>query len=334
MEEPVDIAIIGSGPAAYSAVLYCHPYKPLLFEGKLIGNNGPGGQLTTTTDVDNYPGFPDGISGPDLVRAMQEQVKDKCVVISETVMHVKKGLDKKTADNSFDAVYEELYGEPPREVFFIHAGNEIYKARTVIIATGAQARRLFLEGTRDNEFWQKGISACAVCDGWAYKGMTVTVLGGGDTAMEETQYLAGIAKKVYLVHRRNEFRSRDDLLRKVKSLPNVEILTPFTLVSAHGSKFLEKIKLMDGETGGEIFLATDGLFFAIGHDPNSQMVDPAICDKNRYIKTKCGGATDIEGLFACGDVQDYRYRQAITAAASGCEAAISAREYLSKMKKI
>ncbi|KAG0438215.1 Thioredoxin reductase 2 [Dictyocoela muelleri] len=333
MDDIADIAIVGSGPAAYSAVLYSYPNKILLFEGKIIGNNGPGGQLTTTTNVDNYPGFPNRISGPALVKSMQNHVKDKCVVVSETVQHVQKiSINNSEIESMSNSMENTSMTNSSKELFLIHAGNNAYKALTVIIATGAQARRLFVEGTRDNEFWQRGISACAVCDGWAYKDMTVSVLGGGDTAMEETQYLAGIAKKVYLIHRRNQFRSRDDLLQKVKNLSNVEIMTPFTLVSAHGNEFLESIKLINTENGEIKELKTDGFFFAIGHDPNSQMVDEKICDDSKYIETKNGGVTEVEGLFACGDVQDKKYCQAITAAASGCEAAISACSYLRKIK--
>lgn len=281
-----------------------------MFEGEIVGDIGPGGQLTTTTDVDNYPGFPHGIQGPDLMENMKKQAIEKGLrIVSRTVKKVEK---------------EEKH-------FSVHTSNAVYKAKSIVVATGASAKRLYVPGTRENEFWQKGISACAVCDGFFFKDEVVAIIGGGDSAMEETIYMSNIAKKVYLIHRRNEFRARHDKLEKVKGLKNVEIITPANLISAHGKEFLEFIKLENGESGEIFDLEVSGLFFAIGHIPNSKFLDNIVeTNEIGYIVTNDRMHTSLEGLFACGDVQDFTYKQAVTAAASGCIAGLECAKYLQK----
>ncbi|KAK1347364.1 thioredoxin reductase [Hamiltosporidium tvaerminnensis] len=309
------LCVIGSGPAAYSACLYTQEYCPLLFEGKVIGNNGPGGQLTTTTAVDNYPGFPDKIMGNELVMGMQRQVmkSGKIEIVSETVTELGK---------------EEGW-------FVIKCGSKVWYSECVIVATGAQARRLFVPGTNDDEYWQKGVSSCAVCDGWAYRNRNIAVIGGGDSAMEEAGYLSNIGSKVYLIHRSENFRARKDLLQKIENNPKVEILKNYVLESAGGNEFLEFLILKNVKTNEILRLEVEGLFFGIGHDPNTFFInkEEVKCDKDGYLVADEYMHTSIEGLLAAGDVQDKKYKQAITAAASGCIAGLSAVKFLFKKSK-
>lgn len=303
-----EIVIIGSGPAAYSAALFSIKHNPILFEGEIVGDIGPGGQLTTTTNVDNFPGFPNGTQGPDLMNDMKEQAKRKGIrIVSRTVNKLEKKEDR----------------------FIIHTSDKIYESKSVILGTGASAKRLYVPGTREGEFWQKGISACAVCDGFFFKDEVVAIIGGGDSAMEETIYMSNIAKKVYLIHRRNEFRARADKLEYVKNISNVEIVTPANLLSAHGNDFLEHIKIENSETGEISELNVNGLFFAIGHTPNTQFLSKDVkCNDVGYVIVNERMHASVEGLFACGDVQDFKYRQAVTAAATGCIAGIEASKYV------
>jgi len=305
-----DVIIIGSGPAAYTAALYTIKHTPLLFEGEVVGDIGPGGQLTTTTAVDNYPGFPNGTQGPELMDDMKAQATSRGLrIVSKTVTSLVKEGSK----------------------FVVSTGATKYEAKSVIVATGASAKRLYAPGTKEGEYWQKGISACAVCDGFFFKNEVVGIIGGGDTAMEETKYMSNIASKVYLIHRRNEFRARKDMLARVKSLKNVEIVTPANLVSAHGNEFLEYVKLNNPETDEVFELKMNGLFFAIGHIPNTKFLcEDVKLDELGYIKTNERGHTSVEGLFACGDVQDFKYRQAVTAAASGCISGIECCKYIER----
>lgn len=307
-----NVVIIGSGPAAYSAALSAKRFKPVLFEGEIIGDIGPGGQLTTTTDVDNYPGFPHGVQGPDLMTKMREQAVAQGIrIIAKTVETVVK----------------------EGNTFSIKAGETQMNAKSIIVATGASAKRLYVPGTKEGEFWQKGISACAVCDGFFFSGMNVAVIGGGDSAMEEAIYLSNIAKKVYLIHRRHDFRARADKVDKIKSIENLEIITPAVLVSAHGDDVLKYLKLHNTETDKEFELPVEGLFFAIGHIPNAQFLNGMVqVNDLGYIKVDEEMRTSVEGCFACGDVQDFVYRQAITAAASGCIAGTEASRFLEENK--
>jgi thioredoxin reductase (NADPH) len=308
-----NVIIIGSGPAAYAAAMFLKEKTPLLFEGGMIGSIGPGGQLTTTTDVDNYPGFPKGIQGPTLMSQMRNQALDNGVrIISKTIISVSKDND----------------------IFELCDKKKTYYSRSVIIATGASAKRLYVPGTNDHEFWQKGISACAVCDGYFFKDKVVAVIGGGDSAMEETLYLSNIARKVYLIHRRNEFRAREDKIHKIKSVDNIELKTPAELVSAHGTDFLEMLKLKNTETGEIFELEVDGLFFGIGHVPNTSFIKMDMdFNENGYINTCSKMHTNVPGVFACGDVQDQIFRQAITAASSGAVAGIECMKYLEDLSQ-
>lgn len=310
MTDIENVIIIGSGPAAYSAAIHVSKYRPLLFEGGFIGEIGPGGQLTTTTDVDNYPGFPKGIQGPDLMDNMRNQAIEMGVrIISKTVVKVTKKDD----------------------IFIIEDSKKSYETKSIIVATGASAKRLYVKGTHDNELWQKGISACAVCDGFIFKNKRVAVIGGGDSAMEEALYLANIAKKVYLIHRRDEFRAREDKLEKVRKTKNIEVLTPYNLKSANGSEFLESITLTCSDDDSELNIELEGLFFGIGHNPNVQFLNGLLELENGYVKTNRFMETCVNGIFACGDVQDYTFRQAVTAAASGSIAGIRCSEYLKEI---
>jgi thioredoxin reductase (NADPH) len=304
------VIIVGSGPAAYNAALYISELRPILFEGGYIGNNGPGGQLTTTTAVDNYPGFPHGTDGFTIVEHMKSQAISREVrVLQDTVVGVRR--------------------EGGVFVVATDAGAE-YRTEALVVATGASARRLLVPGTGDGEFWQKGVSSCAVCDGFAYRGKKVCVVGGGDAAMEEALYLAGIAAKVFLIHRRNAFRARADMVEKVRSMDNIEIITPYVLESAHGEEVLQRIVIRNSEDGRRMELELDGVFFGIGHDPNTGFLKglDVELDQSGYIVTRDHVYTSVPGLFACGDVSDKKYRQAVTAAASGAIAGIKVKEYL------
>lgn len=315
-----DCVIIGGGPAAYTAALFMTHYnkenkdkcfKLLLVSGGYDLEIGPGGQLTTTTDVDNYPGFPKGIQGPEMMEIMQQQIKDsKIEVLTETVIALEK------AENN---------------MFAIKMNEKSVLARAVIIGTGSTAKKLH-NGNVD-EFWNKGVSACAVCDGFFYKDKTAVVIGGGDTAMEEATYLSNICSKVIIIHRRNEFRARADNLQKLRGKENVEILTPYELVECNKTiqeDFLKEVVVKNKETGELKNISTEGLFFAIGHTPNTSFIkiDALEILENKYVKTEDEVVTTVPGVFACGDVQDFVFRQGVTAAGSGCKAAQKAFEFL------
>jgi len=304
-----NVIVIGSGPAASSAALFTKEFSPLLFEGEIIDGIGPGGQLTITTDVDNYPGFPNGVQGPDLMDIMRQQLLDSGArIISKTVSKVEKKKDH----------------------FVVSTEKDSYKTRCIIVATGASARRLKVPGTSETEFWQKGISACAVCDGYFYKDKVVAIIGGGDSALEETLYMSNIASKVYLVHRRHGFRAREDKMEKARKNKKIEIVTPAELVSANGDDILRSITLINKEKGENFDLKVDGLFFAIGHDPNSKFLGELLAkDENGYLQTNKSMETSVKGIFACGDVQDFVFKQAITAAATGAVAGRECCRYLS-----
>ncbi|ELQ75359.1 Thioredoxin reductase [Trachipleistophora hominis] len=303
-----DVIIIGSGPAAYSAALYLQDYKVLVLEGGIVGNNGPGGQLTTTTVVDNYPGYPNGITGPELMMIMKKQVESKNLC---------------TKEETATALSVSSEGR----FFNVCTRQGDYVAYSIVIATGAQAKRLCVPGTAT--FWQKGISTCAVCDGHLFLDEVVAVIGGGDSAMEESLYLAGIARKVYLIHRRDTFRSRKDMLMRVEKNKKIEIIRSSILVEAKGEKLLSSIVVKNVVNDELCELAVDGLFFAVGHLPNTDFIKKGFVEMDEgYIKTDSLMRTSRKGVFACGDVQDRIYRQANTAAASGCIAALSVREYL------
>jgi thioredoxin reductase (NADPH) len=313
MPETRKVVIIGSGPAAHTAAIYAARAElaPLLFEGFLAGGVAAGGQLTTTTDVENFPGFPEGIMGPELCdRFRAQSTRFGTEIVTETVEEL--DLSKRPFRVKSDTM----------EVF----------AETLIIATGATAKRLDVPGTRDGELWQRGISACAVCDGALpiYRNRPLAVIGGGDSAVEEATYLTKYGAKVYLIHRRDELRASKIMQQRALENPKIQMVWSHELVAALGGPDLERIRLRNNKTGEENELEVAGLFFAIGHVPNTAFLGGQIdLDEDGYVITKPGTTeTNVPGVFAAGDVQDKRWRQAITAAGTGCMSALQAEHFL------
>lgn len=308
--ERVKCLIIGSGPAGYTAAIYAARanLSPVMYEGLQ-----PGGQLTTTTEVENYPGYPEGVTGP----VMMEDFK--------------KQAERFGTDVRFGLATKVDFSGPVHKVWI--DGKKLIEAEAVIIATGASAKYLGIED--ETKYAGSGVSACATCDGFFYRGKDVAVVGGGDTAAEEAMYLAGLARKVYLIVRRNELRASRVMADRVKATPNVEILWKHQTKGLVGNGVVEGAVLSKnkGETDEEeVRIKIDGFFLAIGHKPNSDFAAGYLDrDEVGYIKTVPGTSkTNVPGVFACGDVQDPVYRQAVTAAGSGCMAAIDAERYLSE----
>lgn len=303
--EKVKCLIAGGGPAGYTAAIYASraALAPVLYEG-----NEPGGQLTTTTVVENYPGFADGVEAAALMDAMRAQA-------ARFGADIRRGV----------VMSADLSSRPFHIV--IDNGNEI-EAESLIIATGATARYLGLPS--EQKFRGMGVSACATCDGFFYKKKDVAVVGGGDTACEEATYLASICRKVYMIVRRDVLRASKAMQEKVSSAPNIEILWNCNTQEVLGDEYgVTGVRLVRKD--GEVFdISVDGFFLAIGHHPNSEVFSRWIdTDENGYIITDGAGTrTNVEGVFAAGDVQDPRYRQAVNAAASGCRAALDAEKFL------
>lgn len=305
-----NVAIIGSGPAGHTAALYLARanLEPIMFEGDSCGEVVAGGLLTTTKVVENYPGFPDGIDGYDLTERFKAQsLRFGNRIISETVTRIKKQED----------LFEITTGE----------GNN-YTVRSVIIATGSTPKRLYVPGY--DEFWHRGISTCAVCDGGlpCFRDVPLAVVGGGDSACEEATHLSHTASKVYLIHRRDTLRASKIMVERVMKNPKIVPVWNSEVVEVIGGDHVEilKLKNLDGDIRE---LQVEGLFVAIGHDPNSQFVKNLVdLDANGYIITTEKMKTTISGIWAAGDVQDPHYRQAITAAGSGCIAALEVERYL------
>jgi thioredoxin reductase (NADPH) len=304
--------IIGSGPAGYTAAIYASRanLKPILYTGLQMG-----GQLTTTTEVDNFPGYPDGVTGPEMMEDLKKQA------------------ERFGADIRFGIATAVDFSGKPFKVTIDE--NKIIEADSVIIATGATAKYLGMES--EVKYAGQGVSACATCDGFFYKGKDVAVVGGGDTAAEEATYLAGLCRKVFLIVRRDVLRASKAMQDKVSNTKNIEILWEHQTIDLFGENGVEGATLVKkkGTAAEEIVkIKIDGFFLAIGHTPNSEVFKPFIeTDKVGYIKTNPGTSkTNIAGVFACGDVQDPHYRQAVTAAGSGCMAAIDAERYLSELK--
>jgi thioredoxin reductase (NADPH) len=306
------LIIIGSGPAGYTAALYAARANlaPLLYEGFLSGPAG--GQLMTTTEVENYPGFPEGVQGPELMDLFRRQAaRFGTKILTEDVVSV------------------DLKKSP----FTVTAKSGAVSAEAIIIATGANAKRLDIPGTRDGEFWQKGVTACAVCDGAApiFRNQPLYVIGGGDTAVEEASFLTKFGSKVYIVHRRDELRASKIMADKAKKHPKIEIIWNHVLIQVEGDNVVRSVILQDVQTKKETKREAGGVFFAIGHEPNTAFLGGQVeLHPNGYIKVvPTTTRTNVEGVFAAGDVQDHVYRQAITAAGSGCMAALDAERWLS-----
>ena len=302
MNEIHKTIILGSGPAGLTAGIYSarSNLKPLLFAG-----SNPGGQLTITTLVENYPGFKDGIMGPQLMQDMIEQSKNSGVEI----------------------IYEDIIKvDFSKRPYILESITKTYKAETIIIATGASTRWLGIDS--EQKFMGKGVSGCATCDGPFFKDKVVSVIGGGDSAMEEALYLARLAKKVYLIHRKDEFRASQIMQKRVMENSKIEIIYSCEVIEIKGDNIVKSIDIKNNKLNTVSNLLVDGVFIAIGHTPNTQIFKEYIdVDENGYIKVKDFVKTNIDGIFASGDVSDPKYRQAITSAGTGCIAAIEAMHF-------
>lgn len=305
-QEQVECLIIGSGPAGYTAAIYAAraDMKPVLYEGLQ-----PGGQLTITTEVENYPGYPDGIMGPEMMELFKKQAT------------------RLGADVRFGMVTAvEFVNGGPQKV--IVDGSKEILAKTVIISTGASAKWLGIPS--EQKLNGGGVSACAVCDGFFYRGQDVAIVGAGDTACEEASYLAKICNKVYMIVRRDEFRASKAMQHRVETTPNIEILYNTETDEILGDTTVEGVRVVNNKTGEKREMPIKGFFVAIGHTPNTQIFKDYIdMDEQGYIITKPDSTyTNIEGVFCAGDAQDKVYRQAVTAAGSGCMAALDAERWL------
>ncbi len=301
-----DLIIVGSGPAGYTAAVYAAraELEPVLFEGTQFG-----GALMTTTEVENFPGFRDGIMGPDLMEQMREQAK-------------RFGADIRTED------VDEIDLSGPIKTVTVY--GETYRAHAVILAMGAAARYLGIPG--EQTLLGRGVSACATCDGFFFKDQDIVVVGGGDSAMEEATFLTKFARSVTVVHRREEFRASRIMLERAKANDKIRFITNADVLEVLGEKSVTGVTLHDTVTGEKSLLEVTGMFVAIGHDPRSELVKDQIdIDPAGYVKVKAGStATSVEGVFAAGDLVDHTYRQAITAAGTGCSAAIDAERWLAE----
>ncbi|MFV9632820.1 thioredoxin-disulfide reductase [Mycobacterium neumannii] len=302
-----DLIIIGSGPAGYTAAIYAAraQLKPLVFEGVQFG-----GALMTTTEVENYPGFRNGITGPELMDEMREQA-------------LRFGADLRMED--VDAV--SLEGP----VKTVTVGDDTYRARAVILAMGAAARHLGVPG--EEALMGMGVSTCATCDGFFFREEDIIVVGGGDSAMEEAIFLTKFARSVTLVHRRDEFRASRIMLDRARANEKITFLTNTDVLEIEGSPKVSGVRLRNKVTGEESKLAVTGVFVAIGHDPRSDLIRGQVdLDEDGYVLTQQGStSTSIEGVFAAGDLVDRTYRQAITAAGTGCSASIDAERWLAEI---
>lgn len=301
----LDLAIIGSGPAGYTAGIYASraSLKPVLFEGLESG-----GQLMLTTDVENYPGFDSGIMGPDLMQIFKKQAERFGTEIkTETINSIKK------IDGGFS----------------LESAKETYEFKSVIISSGASAKWLDIKG--EKELQGHGVSACATCDGFFFKEKEVIVVGGGDSAMEEALFLTKFATKVYIVHRRDSFRASKIMQDRALGNDKIEVLWNKEMTEIHGSESVESVSLADTKDGSSSEVNIDGVFMAIGHTPNVDFLDGLVeLDEKGYVKTgfTTETSTSVPGVFAAGDVADSIYRQAVTAAGTGCQAAIDAERWL------
>jgi thioredoxin reductase (NADPH) len=308
------LVIIGSGPAAHTAAIYAARANlhPLLYEGFMSGPSG--GQLMTTTEVENFPGFPKGISGPELMANFREQ---------------SERFDTKILTE--DVEFVDLSKRP----FLVKGSTTSVLAESLIIATGATAKRLEISGAGDGEFWQKGVTACAVCDGAApiFRNKPLYVIGGGDSAVEEAMFLTKYGSRVYIVHRRDALRASKIMAERALKHPKIEVLWNSAIEKISGDQVVRKITLKNLVSGAVEEREAAGVFFAIGHQPNTSFLRGQLQTNDvGYVLVKNGSTrTSCEGVFAAGDVQDPTYRQAITAAGTGCMAALDAERWLNEM---
>lgn len=305
------VIIVGSGPAGHTAAIYAGKalLEPLMFEGFMAGGIAAGWQLTTTTVIENFPGFPTGIDGSELMMQMRQQSLNSGAQIQTLTV---------------DSV--DLSSKP----FKVNVGNDTYTADTLIIATGATAKRMGLKG--ETEFWQKGISACAICDGGLpiFRNKKIVVIWGGDAAMEEAIHLTHFASEVVVLVRKDTLRASKAMQERALNNPKITFMRNTEAEEALGDKFLTGVSVINNKTGEKSLIECAGLFYAIGHQPNTAFLNGQLeLDEAGYILTKPGTTqTSVAGVFAAGDVQDKKYRQAITSAGSGCMAALEAEKYL------
>ncbi|PZM85701.1 MAG: thioredoxin-disulfide reductase [candidate division SR1 bacterium] len=311
MEKHRKVIIIGSGPAGHTAAIYAGKalLQPLMFEGFMAGGIAAGGQLTTTTVIENFPGFPEGIDGTQLMMQMRQQsLNAGAEILTQTVDRV--DLSKKP--------------------FEVQVGNEIYTAESLIIATGATAKRMGLPG--EESYWQKGVSACAICDGGLpiFRNKPIVVIGGGDAALEEAIHLTHFASEVKLLVRRDQLRASKAMQEKAFANPKIEILRNTEATELVGEQLLTGVWTINNKTQEKKLIDCAGVFYAIGHTPNTAFLGGQLkLDETGYILTEAGSTkTSVEGVFAAGDVQDKVFRQAITSAGTGCMAALEAEKFL------
>jgi thioredoxin reductase (NADPH) len=316
--QPEKLVIIGSGPAGFTAALYAAraELSPVLYEGQVVNDRGeiPGGQLMTTTEVENYPGFPEGIRGPEMMDRFRAQA-------------VRFG-----ARASQEDVVKVDFRRFPFTLW-TSEGNEV-SALAVIVATGARAKKLEPKGS--DKFWQNGVSACAVCDGALpmFRGKPLAVVGGGDTAMEEAGFLTKYGSKVLILHRRDELRASRIMQERTLANSKVEVLWSTEVEELHGNDLLQAITVRSTKDRTTRKIEVGGLFYAIGHIPNTAFLDGQLeTNETGYVVLKHGQESSVRGVFAAGDVHDFRYRQAITAAGTGCAAALDAEHYLAGLAR-
>ena len=302
-----DVIIIGAGPAGYTAGIYCSRarHDTILISGLL-----PGGQLMNTTDVENYPGFDEGIMGPDLMQIMRKQTEN---------------MGTKIID---DVVTNVDFSQNP---FKVSTASTNFEAKTVIVCTGATPRKIGIDG--EQTFAGKGVSYCATCDGAFFRDQELAVVGGGDSCMEEATFLTKFASKVHIIHRRDEFRASKIMQERALNNEKIAVHWNSTVLDIRGDQKVQQVILKDTKTGEETSVDMAGVFVAIGHEPNTELFkDQLELDENGYIVLNKNTQTSVDGVFSAGDVHDHRYRQAVTAAGYGCMAAIDVDKYLSEQK--